>query len=171
MKKAAEAFWLSTVITLLCGIPVCHGAGPPKSISEIDGRYLDIDGSPTFKVQPDGTVDWSTFSGYRRYHAECHVCHGPDGEGSTYAPALKESVKIITYPDFLSIVALGRENVSTSQESVMPSFGENKNVACYLDDIYVYLQARANGAVPRGRPLKHEEKSEAAKKAEKDCME
>ena len=36
----------------------------------------------------------------------------------------------------------------------MPAFGDNKNVMCYLDDIYVYLRARANNAIPRGRPAK-----------------
>jgi len=131
---------------------------------------MDKEGFPTYKVQPDGKTDWATFSGFRRYHAECHVCHGPDGEGSTYAPALKNSLKTITYPEFLSIVATGRQNVSSSQENVMPAFGENKNVVCYLDDIYVYLRARANDAIPRGRPAKHEEKPEAAKKAETECM-
>ena len=35
---------------------------------------------------------------------------------------------------------------------VMPSFGTNKNVMCYLDDIYVYLKAVGSGAIPRGRP-------------------
>ena len=53
-----------------------------------DGKYFDADGNPTFKIQEDGTVDWYTFSGYRRYHSDCHVCHGPDGVGSSYAPAL-----------------------------------------------------------------------------------
>ena len=67
----------------------------------MDGKYLDNDGDPTFKVAPDGTVDWYTYSGYRRYHSDCHVCHGPDGEGSTYAPALKNSVKTMNYGDFL----------------------------------------------------------------------
>ena len=56
--------------------------------SQEDGKYLDKEGNPTYKIQADGTVDWYTYSGYRRYHSECHVCHGPDGEGSTYAPAL-----------------------------------------------------------------------------------
>jgi len=37
---------------------------------------------------------------------------------------------------------------------------------CFLDDIYVYLRARANGAIPGGRPPKHEDKPEAAKQAE-----
>jgi hypothetical protein len=40
---------------------------------------------------------------------------------------------------------------------------------CFLDDIYVYLRARANNAIPGGRPPKHEDKSEAAKEAETSC--
>jgi len=48
----------------------------PRFKSE-DGKYLDKEGSPTFKIASDGTVDWYTYSGYRRYHSECHVCHGP----------------------------------------------------------------------------------------------
>jgi methanol metabolism-related c-type cytochrome len=171
MKKTAGALGLFAIACLLASIPASYGVDTPKSINEVDGRNVDTNGFPTYKVQPDGTVDWASFSGFRRYHAECHVCHGPDGEGSTYAPALKDSVKNITYPEFLSIVAMGRLNVSTSQDNVMPSFGENKNVVCYLDDIYVYLRARATDAIPRGRPAKHDEKSEAAKKAEKECME
>jgi methanol metabolism-related c-type cytochrome len=115
-------------------------------------------------------VDWYTYSGYRRYHSECHVCHGPDGMGSSYAPALKDSLKTMDYADFLSVVATGRKNVSTSQENVMPSFGDNKNVVCYLDDIFVYLRARANDAVGRTRPGKHEDKTSAIEKAEDSCM-
>src|SRR4029077_17964743 len=109
------------------------------------------------------------YSGYRRYHSECHVCHGPDGEGSSYAPALKNSLKRLSHSDFLGIVAGGRKNISTAQENVMPAFGTNPNVMCYVDDIYIYLRARANDAVPRGRPTKHEDKPEAAAKAETSC--
>lgn len=115
-------------------------------------------------------MDWYTYSGYRRYHSECHVCHGPDGMGSTYAPALKDSLKSMNYADFLGVVASGRKNVSTSQENVMPAFGDNPNVACYMDDLYVYLRARSNDAVGRVRPAKHEDKSEAYGKAEDACM-
>ena len=170
MKHVVGAFGLFILACSLAGMATAYGADDPKVVTEKDGRYLDKNGFPTFNVKPDGTVDWASFSGFRRYHAECHVCHGPDGEGSTYAPALKDSLKNIPYPEFLSIVAAGRQNVSTSQENVMPAFGENKNVVCYLDDIYVYLRARANDAIPRGRPAKHEEKSEQAKKAENECM-
>jgi hypothetical protein len=51
----------------------------------------------------------------------------------------------------------------------MPSFASNTNVMCYLDDIYIYLRARANDAVPRGRPAKHEDKPDAFSKAETRC--
>jgi methanol metabolism-related c-type cytochrome len=90
--------------------------------------------------------------------------------GSTYAPALKDSLKTMDYGDFLGVVASGRKNVSTAQENVMPAFGDNPNVACYMDDLYIYLRARANDAVGRARPAKHEDKSEPYKKAEDSCL-
>jgi len=152
------------------GIALAAGPGDPTAVKSEDGKYLDSEGNPTFKVAPDGTVDWYTYSGYRRYHSECHVCHGPDGMGSTYAPALKDTLKTMDYADFLNVVATGRKNVSSSQDNVMPAFGDNKNVVCYLDDIYVYLRARANDAVGRARPAKHEDKIPAIEKAENSCM-
>ncbi|MGZ5875309.1 MAG: c-type cytochrome, methanol metabolism-related [Bradyrhizobium sp.] len=152
------------------GFAVAETAVDPAAVKSENGKYLDKEGNPTFKVGSDGTVDWYTYSGFRRYHSECHVCHGPDGMGSTYAPALKESLKTMDYADFLGVVATGRKNVSSSQENVMPAFGDNKNVVCYLDDVYVYLRARANDAVPRGRPAKHEDKPPAVQKAEDACM-
>jgi methanol metabolism-related c-type cytochrome len=146
------------------------GAGDPTAVKNEDGKYYDKDSNPTFKVQSDGTVDWYTYSGFRRYHSDCHVCHGPDGEGSTYAPALANSLKTLTYPDFANAVVNGRKNVNTAQESVMPAFGTNRNVMCYLDDLYIYLRARANDAVPRGRPQKREDKPAAATQAENGCL-
>jgi methanol metabolism-related c-type cytochrome len=90
--------------------------------------------------------------------------------GSSYAPALIDSLKTINYGDFLGVVAGGRKNVNTANENVMPAFGTNKNVMCVVDDIYVYLRARANDAVPRSRPAKHEEKPEAAAKWQDSCF-
>ena len=133
---------------------------------EEDGKFFTEEGVPTFNLAEDGTVDWYTFSGFRRYHAECHVCHGPDGEGSSFAPALGESVTRLDYYDFVATVAQGRERGN----SVMPSFGTNLNVMCYLDDIYVYLAAVGTEAIPRGRPAKRAEKPEGAIEAEHACM-
>jgi methanol metabolism-related c-type cytochrome len=146
------------------------GTGDPAPVKTEGGKYYDKEGNPTFKVQSDGTVDWSTYSGFRRYHSDCHVCHGPDGEGSSYAPALSSYLKTKNYSDFANVVVNGRKNVSTAQESVMPSFGTNRNVMCYLEDIFVYLRARANDAVSRGRPQKHEDKPEAATQVENSCL-
>ncbi len=52
----------------------------------------------------------------------------------------------------------------------MPSLGLNKNVMCYVEDIFVYLKARGDGAVPRNRPEKHAAKPQSWKNAEDACM-
>lgn len=135
-----------------------------------NGRWYTEDGIPTFKIEADGTVDYSTFSGYRRYSAECHVCHGPDGEGSTYAPPLKDSVLKLDYYQYQEIVASGKQDISKTQNLVMPAFGTNKNVWCYVDDIYVYLLARGTGEIPRGRPAKKAEKTPEFTAQEDSCM-
>lgn len=134
------------------------------------GRYYTEDDVPTFNINDAGEVDWLTFSGFRRYHSECHVCHGPDGEGSTYAPALKKSALAMDYYDFVDVATNGRQRVDAADNSVMPAFGTNANVMCYLDDIYVYLKARGMEAVPRGRPAKKEAKSDEIRDAENACM-
>ena len=146
------------------------GSGDPAAVKNDHGTYYDRQGNPTFKVQGDTTVDWYTYSGFRRYHSDCHVCHGPDGEGSSYAPALSQSLKTMSFSEFTSVVVAGRQNVNTAQGNVMPAFGMNPNVMCYLNDIYVYLRARANDAVPRGRPPKREDKPEAATQMENSCL-
>ena len=131
---------------------------------------MRADGTPGYKIGADGTLDWYTFSGFRRYHAECHTCHGPEGEGSSYAPSLVNSLKTLSHEDFVQVVVNGKKSVNTAQQQVMPAFGENVNVMCYLDDIYSYLKARADGALARGRPAKREDKPEAATKNEDACF-
>ncbi len=170
MRLCLVAAAIAVAIAIGSNVARADGSGDPAAVKQEDGKYLDKEGNPTYKIQADGTVDWYTYSGYRRYHSECHVCHGPDGEGSTYAPALKNSLKTMSYGDFLGVVASGRKNVSTSQDSVMPAFGDNPNVSCYMDDLYVYLRARANDAWPRQRPAKREPKPEAYTKAEEACI-
>nr|WP_244867508.1 c-type cytochrome, methanol metabolism-related [Vannielia litorea] len=138
---------------------------------EEDGRYYTEDDIPTYNITEDGQkVDWLTYSGFRRYHSECHVCHGPEGMGSTYAPALKDSAIDMDYYDFVDVVVNGRQKINAAENSVMPAFGDNPNVMCYLDDIYVYLKARGTEAVPRGRPGGREDKTDAIREAENACL-
>jgi methanol metabolism-related c-type cytochrome len=153
----------------LLAAAVAGGAALADNVTpdhEEDGKWLTDEDVPTFKVSEDGTVDWYTFSGFRRYHSECHVCHGPDGQGSTYAPAIAKSAVSLDYYDFIDIVTNGKKEGNL----VMPSFGTNKNVMCYLDDIYVYLKAMGDKAIPRGRPAKHADKPDSFTEAENACM-
>lgn len=157
------------VLALSFDMAVADGSGDPAAASEDDGKYFDAEGNPTFKITGN-SVDWYTYSGFRRYHSECHVCHGPAGGGSSFGPALSESLKAIDYATFVDVVVNGRQNVSTARENVMPAFGTNPNVMCYLDDIFVYLRARANGAVGPTRPAEHADKPASFAEAEDACM-
>lgn len=142
-----------------------------EGVTVEDGKYMTEDGGVTYNVKEDGTVDWYTYSGFRRYHSECHVCHGPDGLGSSYAPALATSTKDMDFFQFSEVVMSGREvKKPDGSISKMPAFGDNQNVACYVEDIYAYLRARADGKLERGRPQKKEDKPNTAKEAESACL-
>lgn len=165
---------LVTLLTLVLASASALAAPDPVDSSKVasseDGKYFDSAGNPTYKIEPDGQVDWYTFSGYRRFNGTCEVCHGFDGSGSSFAPDLTDSLKSMSYADFQNVVINGKQSVSTAETLVMPGFGTNKNVMCYLDDIYVYLRGRADGAVGNGRPKSHEAKPETAATNEKACM-
>lgn len=169
-RAAATGAAALTLAALLAPAQAASTPAGSASVKEEGGKYYDATGTPTYHVGADGTVDRYTMSGYLRYNSNCNVCHGPDGNGSSFAPALANSLKTMSYSDFLATVAGGRVNVTSSQDNVMPAFGTNKNVMCYIDDIYVYLRARADGVVPEGRPEKNEPKSAQAKKDEDQCM-
>ena len=154
----------------MAGFARADGSGDPNAINSEDGKYTDKDGNPTYKVGPDGKVDFYSYIGFVRYSANCLQCHGPDGLGSTYAPSLVNSLKNLSYGDVLSTVANGKKNVSASENLVMPALGENKNVMCYIDAIYIYLRGRSNDAIGRGRPAEHEPKPDAFSQAEDSCM-
>jgi mono/diheme cytochrome c family protein len=99
----------------------------------------------------DGKVDARTYNGFRCYHAGCNHCHGPDGMGSSFGPSLVEGLPDIEA--FRRIVLDGRSNGT----SVMRGFAGDPNTAPYVDDIYAYLQARADGALGRGRTIRLEQ--------------
>ena len=164
-----RTFLLVLVSAVWLGLPA--GAQAGAAVTSEGGKYFDEEGNPTYRVGEDGTVDWFTYNGFRRYHSECHVCHGPAGLGSSLAPVLVNSMKDLSYDDFLEVVVNGRERVGVATQQKMPGFGLNRNVMCFIDDLYVYLMARADQAIGRGRPRKKEPKSDDAREAEAACME
>ena len=113
-----------------------------------EGRPASPDSEDKLYQVVDGKVDARTYNGFRRYHAGCNHCHGPDGSGSTIAPALVDRL-----PDIDTFRRVVREGTRKGA-SVMNGFAGDPNVAPYIDDIYAYLQARADGALGRGRPTR-----------------
>ena len=77
MNRQKSTPALAAIVLIALTAPI--SASDAKKDEE--GKYFNADDVPTYKVQEDGTVDWFTYSGFRRYHSECHVCHGPDGFG------------------------------------------------------------------------------------------
>ena len=141
-----------------------------------DGRYRDKDGHPAPVVTKDYKVDWAAWQGFRRYHDACHVCHGPNALGSTFAPSLGESLQTMDYETFYGVVVGGRVADRGGTKYVMPAFGEDRNIMCYLDDIYTYIKARSinmasegKDGLAAGRPNGREDISPEAKKAAAAC--
>lgn len=168
ISRTVVTFFAATFLTATYAH--ADGSGEPTPASVEDGKYTDKEGNPTFKVDGSGRVDFYSYIGFVRYSANCMQCHGPDGLGSSYAPSLVNSLKTLSYGDVIMTVAGGKRNVSASENLVMPSLGDNKNVMCYIDAIYVYLRGRADGAIGRGRPADHEPKPASFSKDEDECM-
>lgn len=105
-----------------------------------------------YVVKDGNHIDMPTYKGFLYYSDECLRCHGPDGAGSSYAPALIQSLKVMSKDQFEETVINGKKEVNTANDKVMPSFGLNQDVAENLDNIYAYLKARSDGALPPGHP-------------------
>ncbi|WP_240002458.1 c-type cytochrome [Oleisolibacter albus] len=141
---------LTLTATLLLTAALLTAAAPSGPAPQ-PAPLVDAEGIPTYKAD-NGKVDPGTYNGFRRYHASCHVCHGPDGLGGSFAPALTESLKKLDFWTFTDVVVNGRKVAGATGDRVMPSFGTDPNVMDHLDDIYRYLKARSDGKVERGRP-------------------
>ena len=141
-----------------------------------DGRFRDKDGNPAPVVTKDYKVDWGTWDGFRRYHDACHVCHGPNAGGSTFAPSLGDSLQTMDYATFMQTVASGRIVDRGGTKYVMPAFGEDRNVMCYIDNIYTYIKSRAQNmqdpkaGMPPGRPAGRQDIPPEIKQYAADCM-
>jgi hypothetical protein len=131
----------------------------------------------------NGTVDDSTYNGWRAYHSACHTCHGPDGVGTSVAPSLVERLKDLSAKQFAIKVITSYRIVFGAQEIegddqtavrerfaeeamrrergdlVMPAWEHNAAVKPHVMDLYAYLRARADGALGPGKPIRQKSSS------------
>ncbi len=105
-----------------------------------------------YVVKDGNKIDMVTYKGYLYYGDQCLRCHGPDGSGSSYAPNLTQSLKVMTKEQVENTVINGRKHVDSANDKVMPAFGTNEDVVENLDNIYAYLLARSDGALKSGHP-------------------
>ena len=68
----------------------------------------------------------------------------------------------------LSLVAAAA--VATMMTMPGVAYADNKNVQCYINDIYVYIRARSLGLWDREQPTKHEEKPAIYGSQETACL-
>lgn len=109
-------------------------------------KYYDVDCD---QVDDDGNrvcvTDKGTYVGWRTFHSTCHVCHGQNAVGSSFAPSLLHHIDKERFVDVVT-------NGFSGQIGVMPAWGKNPNVKDFIDELYAYQQARADGVLLPGRP-------------------
>lgn len=134
----------------------------PAAVLAVNEPRMDDAGTfPAYAVEcPEGTTDAgqctglndATYLGWRTYKIECQQCHGGGGMGSTFAPNLMDRINKqgVDYGRFLYFMEHGYQG----KMGVMPSMKQNARVQKATAEIYTYLKARAEGAIPVGRPPK-----------------
>ena len=94
------------------------------------------------------------YTGWKYFQVYCARCHGDDALGSMAAPDLTYSVTEeggITADSFKVVVRLGSSSPSVAPDQRMRGF-EDLLDPPLIDAIYLYLQARSDGSLARGRP-------------------
>ncbi len=138
---ALVRFTLATVLA----VGLAFGIAPGSRAAEVpEGKvYSDhVQCNPGEPCQ----IDLHLTRGFRAF-AQCQVCHGLTGEGSTIAPSLTEKLRQIDRDRFDEVV----QNGYTGQIGVMPGWKDNPNVMNNIEALYAYLMARADGVLPGGQ--------------------
>lgn len=104
----------------------------------------------TYHSVPRDTVSPTVYHGWQQFALNCARCHGDFGVGTTFAPALVESVKpngtIPTAELFIQTVCAGRTDKG------MPAWCTLGLDIEAMQAIHEYLLERASGKVGLGRP-------------------
>jgi mono/diheme cytochrome c family protein len=135
---------LVLILTRVCLAPpaiAAQGSAPATA----DAAYFQA-----YHSVPRDTVTPVVYQGWKQYALNCARCHGDFGVGTSFAPALVESVKptgtIPTPEVFLTTVCAGRP------EKGMPAWCALGLDMDAMQVIYAYLLERSDGRVGLGRP-------------------
>jgi Cytochrome C oxidase, cbb3-type, subunit III len=103
---------------------------------------------------PHDTLDNETYQGWKQFELNCSRCHGEYAVGTSFAPALVESLKeggsIPTKQAFITTVCAGRPDKG------MPSWCALGLEMATIERIYLYVKGRADGRISAGRPALRE---------------
>ncbi len=123
----------------------------PTTASADDGHPYEVQCETGATAAEQCQVDKDTYVGWRTFAAQCQVCHGGSALGSTFAPNLLDRFhQRVDHPRFVEVVTNGFKG----QVGAMPAWKGNPNVMPHVDQLYRYLKARADGALPAGRPAR-----------------
>jgi hypothetical protein len=89
-------------------------------------------------------ADLATYIGWRVFQAQCATCHAADARGSSFAPDLTLRMTGMTQRQFFAALDQGY----FGPQSSMPPRGRDPNVAPYYDELWSFLMARRDGALP-----------------------
>ncbi|MFG6486229.1 c-type cytochrome [Roseateles sp. BYS78W] len=114
--------------------------------------------------------------GWRVFQQKCAGCHGADATGTAAGPDLLPRVREMGAHRFAGLVLRRYDWILAEAESdpkataqdpladkitrgrdvalAMPAWQGNPAVTAHIEDLYAYLSARAEGALPPGRPAR-----------------
>lgn len=103
-----------------------------------------------YHTVPRDTVSPAVYEGWKQFALHCARCHGDFGVGTSFAPALVESVKAVgntpTLETFIQTVCAGR------MDKGMPAWCALGLDISAMQSMHAYLLERASGKVGLGRP-------------------
>jgi mono/diheme cytochrome c family protein len=140
--NAKNNFLLGTLLLtggLLITLTGSAFADDAKQEGKVYAEHVQCEGS-------DCKIDLYLTRGFRAF-SQCQPCHGLNGDGTTIAPSLLKKLQEIDRARFDEVVIDGYKG----QIGVMPPWKENPNVMKYLDQLYAYLMALSDGAIPAGK--------------------
>jgi mono/diheme cytochrome c family protein len=141
-------YFVVTVLMVLSGLTV---GNVPLAAQFSDGTAAaDTAYFSAYHVVPRDTVTQVVYQGWKQFALHCARCHGDYGVGTSFAPALIESVKATggtpTFESFVQTVCAGR------MDKGMPAWCTLGLEMDNIQALHAYLVERASGALGIGRP-------------------